>query len=438
MYEVLLMVLSIVAVVLLFSLAIFVHEFGHYLAARLLGMKVESFAIGFGPAIWKKKISGIEYRINCIPFGGYVSLPQLDPAGMKKIQGDNSEKDQKADAAAKDCECVEDAPAWKRLIVAAAGPFGNIVLAVLLAFILPLVPGAKFGILSTEVQRVRAGSPAARAVDEAGAPAEIREGDVVVALGDEKVSSWYDLQVATQILGRQGKVPCILKGKDSAVRTVFIDIEKVVEVTCLKKKGSVPPLEKDEFLGVECFTETADGARHVNVLPPEDAVVPVPGTYFLGLISSTNSANGASTWMPDASPWKQLKWDVMSISRILKALVTPKKSRAVASNLGGPVMISKALYNNVRHDVPAAFGFLRFLCINLALLNLLPLPVLDGGHILFALIEMITRRKPPRKFVDWLTNIFAVLLIGVMLYFVYRDSARIYEAESMQYRDVEQ
>ena len=76
---------SIVLVILLFSLAVFIHEFGHFLAARKLGMKVDAFSIGFGPAIWKKKIDGVEYRVSWILFGGYVALPQLDPAGMEKL-----------------------------------------------------------------------------------------------------------------------------------------------------------------------------------------------------------------------------------------------------------------------------------------------------------------------------------------------------------------
>ena len=104
-----------IATVLLFSAAIFIHEFGHFLAARSLGFKVEAFSIGFGPALFKWKRGGVEYRIAAIPFGGYVSLPQLDPAGMEKIQGKHGE-----DADSR--ENLPDAPPWKRILVAAAGP----------------------------------------------------------------------------------------------------------------------------------------------------------------------------------------------------------------------------------------------------------------------------------------------------------------------------
>ncbi|MBQ4198959.1 MAG: site-2 protease family protein, partial [Kiritimatiellae bacterium] len=88
--EILITALAIAACILLFSFAIFIHEFGHFLAAKLLGFKVDVFSIGFGPALWKKTWRGVEYRISAIPFGGYVALPQLDPAGTAGVQGSNT------------------------------------------------------------------------------------------------------------------------------------------------------------------------------------------------------------------------------------------------------------------------------------------------------------------------------------------------------------
>ena len=117
--------------------------------------------------------------------------------------------------------------------------------------------------------------------------------------------------------------------------------------------------------------------------------------------------------------------------RVLKALATPKEAKAAAKALGGPVMIAEGLYNQVRRNVWDALGFLRFLCINLAILNLLPIPVLDGGLILFALYELVTRRKAPKKLVDGLSQVFMYLFLGLMLLLVYRDimrSVRIHRA----------
>ena len=128
--------------------------------------------------------------------------------------------------------------------------------------------------------------------------------------------------------------------------------------------------------------------------------------------------------MPARSPLKQLQWDTMSIARVLKALVTPKESKAAAQALGGPVMIAQGLYTQVRRNVWDAFGFLRFLCINLAILNLLPIPVLDGSIILFSFIELVTRRRLGGRFMNFLTRVFMYLLIASMLFLVYRDSLR--------------
>ena len=128
--------------------------------------------------------------------------------------------------------------------------------------------------------------------------------------------------------------------------------------------------------------------------------------------------------MPARNPLRQLQWDATSIVRVLKALVTPKESKAAAQALGGPVMIAEGLYRQVRNNVWDSLGFLRFLCINLAILNLLPIPVLDGSIVMFSLYALVFKRKPNEKFVGILTQMFMYLLIAAMLFLVYRDSVR--------------
>ena len=118
-----------VIVIVLVGVTIFVHELGHFLAAISFKMFVETFSIGFGPALWKKKIRGITYKIGWIPFGGYVALPQLDPAAMAVIQGSS-----------KNSASLPEVAAWKKIIVVAAGPAGNVVLAIALAFIISVIP----------------------------------------------------------------------------------------------------------------------------------------------------------------------------------------------------------------------------------------------------------------------------------------------------------
>lgn len=154
----------VVICVLLFSLAIAIHEFGHFIVALKLGLRVERFSLGFGPAIWKKTWHGVEYRLSWIPLGGYVSIPDVDPEGTKALEGETSEK------------AREKIPAWKELLVAFAGPAMNLVLAVVLAVGLSLVPSAKFGTLSAEISNVVPDGPAAKA--------GVLPGDTVVSVAD--------------------------------------------------------------------------------------------------------------------------------------------------------------------------------------------------------------------------------------------------------------
>jgi regulator of sigma E protease len=114
----------------------------------------------------------------------------------------------------------------------------------------------------------------------------------------------------------------------------------------------------------------------------------------------------------------------MAVKRVLGAVFKPKSKgefKAVARNVGGPVAIVMGLYDTVRGSMMDGIGFLRMICVNLAILNLLPFPVLDGGHIMFALFEIVTRRKPHPRVVSVLVNIFAVFLIGLMVLLVYSD-----------------
>ena len=371
--EILYTALAIVACILLFSLAVFIHEFGHFLAARKLGMRVDVFSIGFGPAIWKKTINGVEYRISWIPFGGYVALPDLDPEGTKGLEGQSGKDAEKASS--ESAEPPPEIEPWKKIIVAFMGPFGNIVLAVALAFALAAIPGARFGELLAEIGAVPPEGPAAAA--------GMKAGDRVLSVNGHAVRTWTDMQTEVQLIG------------DKAAPFV------------VERNGTNVTL---------------------SITPTRDAV---SGAWYIMALSTTNGCPRAAAWMPARNPLRQLEWDTMSIVRVLKALATPKEAKAAAKALGGPVMIAEGLYNQVRRNVWDALGFLRFLCINLAILNLLPIPVLDGGLILFALYELITRRKAPKKLVDGLSKVFMYLFLGLMLLLVYRDimrSVRIHRA----------
>ena len=352
--------------VALFSLAIFIHELGHFLVAIKLGLKVEAFSIGFGPALWKKKWRGVEYRLSAIPLGGYVSIPDVDPEGTKALEGASAEE--------RDSPRTR-IPAWKELLVALAGPMMNVVLAVFIAVLLSLVPGVKFGELPAKIGSVIEGG----AAEKGGMLA----GDIVKTVGGRNVRTWTEMQTEVQIAGG---------------RETEFTVDRGGELKTLK----ITPMRHD-----------------------------VTGAWFIMALSVTNST-GAVGWMPNRNPLKQLAWDAGSIFRVLKGLVTPKESKATSQAIGGPVMIAEGLYRQVRRDIWDGIGFLRFLNVNLAILNLLPIPVLDGGLILFSLIALVFRRRVPDCVVKYLSMAFMVVLMGLMGLLVIRDSYRSYKIHTYQ------
>ena len=530
--------------VLMFSLAIAIHEFGHFIVALKLGLKVERFSIGFGPAIWKKTINGVEYRLSWIPLGGYVSIPDVDPEGTKSLEGEKGKGDEGT--------AKRKIPAWKELLVAVAGPAMNIVLAVVLAVVLSLIPSAKFGELTTEIGGFASGSVA----KEAG----LRAGDIVVSVGGHPVTTWSELQTEVQISNGEptefvvrrpvaltevrtlkltatdgdfgfvcvtNRHPAVVGGFwgeesvaekaglkvgdrivsfNGACVTSELDLVQEIDEADTERPSVLEVRRGEELLKLEmtpvpakrqygnrwilgnclqltCATNdvlpivaevVSGGAAERAGLRADDTILsvggvpvatrdavqaaltaagsetelsvmseipadareyeektvviapkrnPSTGAFFIEATSVANET-GAVAWMPDRNPFKQLAWDAGSIFRVLKALVTPKEAKGTSKAVGGPVLIAEGIYRSMRRDFNDGLGFLRFLNTNLAVMNLLPIPVLDGGLILFALIAIVFRRRVPEKVVGWLSMGFMYLLLGLMALLIFTDSLR--------------
>ena len=340
--------------VLLFSVSIAIHEFGHFIVALKLGYRVERFSLGFGPAIWKKTWRGVEYRVSWIPLGGYVSIPDVDPEGTKALEGSTGKASEKK----------VEMPPWKDLLVALAGPAMNVVLAFALATILYFAPGAHFGISPAVVGDVVVDGPA----DKGGLAA----GDEVVSVDGHKIESWSDMNVEVQFAaGREVDFVVLRNG-----------VERTLKITPVVKENGVAYIDAIKFL---------DGDAHYAM------------------------------WMQRRGILDQVVWDAGAVFRALKGLVTPKEMKATGNAVGGPVLIAQGTYKTIRRDKWDGVGFLRMINTNLAVMNLLPIPVLDGGLILFSLVAIVFRRRIPEKIAAPITTVFMYLIVGLMLFLVVSD-----------------
>lgn len=437
---------DVAALVVLFGVTIFVHELGHFLAAKSMGMVVDTFSIGFGPALWKRKIRGVVYKVAWIPFGGYVALPQLDPAAMSSVQGGSAEQRR-----------LPEVSPWRKVLVSVSGALGNVALAALLALVI-----YAFG---ADADSDRSETVVGYVAPGSAAHAEgLRAGDRILEVNGKAVETWYDYKVECVLGAGQEETVELRVRTPSGDRSFSLSVADEgggvyavpgVEKAMLCLVSSVRPGSAAEAAGIlpGDIVREADGvpvvsSQHFVDLIAQRGAQPVRleierdgkrvmleatprfdpehGRPMLGVAVEPALLAQRMPWMQHRHPLRQLRQDAMAIVRILRALVTPREARQAAGALGGPLMIFMALWASIQVSVLNAVGFLRFLNVNLAILNLLPIPVLDGGHIVFSVWEGVTRRRADPRLVNALVNVFAALLILGMLVITFRDLQRVF------------
>ena len=428
------------------------------MAARLLGLVVDTFSIGFGPALWKKRHKGITYKIGCIPFGGYVALPQLDPSGMSLIQ---SEQDADGDGKgqtegeAPSVTRIPRAPAWKKIIVSLAGAAGNMVLAVVVAWVvywvgMPAGPAERSAVVGYA-------DPACAAYEKG-----LRIGDEIVAVDDVVVTKWREFIMEAAL---RGTVTLQVRSPTNGLKTITVPTEKgmlgeqtvagidgrnlclVLSVEKGMSAAQAGILSGDtivEFAGQDVWSrehlialvdEHRDQPTSIKVMREVDgelALVAMDVTPALDVERDRarigiafNMAAVELDTVIRPKPSAQLVHHASAIFRFLRALVTPNQAKAASSAVGGPVAIIISYWYIVKTSICLAIWFTGFLNVNLAIINLLPIPVLDGGHIVFSLWELVTRRAVSARVVNVLVNVFAVLIIGLFLLLSVRDMDRM-------------
>ena len=446
----------IFGVVMLFNFMIFVHELGHFFAARWRGLYVDRFQIWFGRPIWKKTINGVQWGLGWIPAGGFVSLPQMAP--MEAIEGSVE--------LPKDLKPVKP---LDKIIVAAAGPVASFLLAVLFAVAVWLVGKPDFEMGVTTVGFVAPDSPAAQAgilpgdkivkVDGrpvtkwAGNMEGVRElimlgekdketftiqrpgtpGELDIACGFRiPETEWWQRSGMRQV-GLMQAIPCVvgevLPNSPAAQAGLKVgdSITAVNGVHVWNPSALDVPLKKGEPLMLDVTGK--DGAvRQVTVqgrLPEnwhnsQDGSLLKGAQPILGVVWDLSAVGRDVTVHP--TPWAQIRQSLKWMGDTLAKVVAPGSNVGV-EHLSGPVGIANQFYRMFSLDEgwKLALWFSVVLNVNLAILNILPLPVVDGGHVVMNTIELIFRRPLNVKVLEFVQFGFVFLLMGFFLFVTFKD-----------------
>jgi regulator of sigma E protease len=439
---------AILLVILFFGGSIFVHELGHYLAARRRGVHVEVFSIGFGPAIFSWTADdGTRYQVSWFPLGGYVLLPQI--ADLGPVEGESK-------VAAADLPAVTYAT---KMIVFVAGATFNVLFAFLLACIVWRVgvPESDDGnsTLIGYVQRT-IDLPDQTKVPSPALEAGLRVGDVVRAIDGHPITDWSELNETLVMssghdasgrrttlfaVDRDGKriditLHPLLSGDDklrhvgigpgyemnvhsveansAAARAGLLVGDRIVALngtpvmsgSALEDQLAVDPAKPGRLDVVRA------GKNLVLVVPPRTAALPLGSIEYSATFHITHP-----------SPFEQIAQPFMLVIRNVWALVNPHSDIGL-SKVSGPVGIVRIFHAAAEAGLLAVLRFTIFINVNLAILNLMPVPVLDGGQMLFATIGRLRGRALPVNFVATAQSLFMVLILSMVVYISFFDVRR--------------
>lgn len=358
------MLLSILAIVIVFGGLIFFHELGHFSVARALGMGCSTFSLGFGPKILKKKIGKTEYALSLFPLGGYVALVG-ESADAELPEGFTKE------------ESFSLRPAWQRLLVVLAGPVANMVLALVLCIV--LATGWGVTKLLPQVGDVQPGTPAA----EAG----LQKNDLVVGIDGEAIRTWTEM---SDRIEAGGGAPLRFEISRTDERGNISILEFVIQPERSERKTLFGDTEVAWLIGI----------RSAGTVFTED----------LGI------AGGIREGFSQC--WEMLSLTWQGFVKLVERVVP-------ADQVGGPIMIAQIIGEQTHQGLAGLLGLAALISINLGILNLLPVPVLDGGTVVFCLWEMIFRRPLNKKVMDYSLRVGVALLVALMIFATFNDVMRI-------------
>lgn len=456
--------ISAVALIVTLGILVTIHEFGHFWVARRCGVKVLRFSIGFGKAAksWIGK-DGVEYVIAPIPLGGYVKmLGQEDTTVSDKNDTPISQRN----------VSFAYKPLWQRFAIVAAGPIANFLLAIFVFWIINISYGVN------GVAPVVQGVVSESAADYAG----LREGDEILAVDGEETIIWQ--HVTLQMLGRLGETGDLVLTVDpadsSSIREVLIPINAwmggetepnpvpslgIVQYEIPARIAGIIPggraeqgglLPGDEVLRVDgqrirgwthwveviranseltldVVVQRGDNETELTLVP--ERVVLEDGTP-VGRIGAEVLQTSLSEILPPEmlreirygpiaaiqpalqETWNKSVFVLDSVKKMVIGLISVK-------NINGPITIAQVAGETATYGLDVYLGFLALLSISLGVLNLLPIPVLDGGHLLYYMIEAVIRRPVPERIQTWGLQLGILMISGIMVLAIYNDFNRL-------------
>jgi regulator of sigma E protease len=449
------MLTTILAGVFILSIVIIVHEFGHFIVAKKLGIFVKVFSVGFGRKILKKRIGETVYAISALPFGGYVKFAGETEAGEAKEAPRGKETDEIPDSDIDPGRYFINKSPLVRGAVVFAGPFSNYVLAVIIYIAMFTVIGLPVQPETTAIGAVEAGSPA----DSAG----LRVHDAILSVDGDSAKSWDDMVSAVWDRREETMLLRVLRGAD----TLDIDYRCEIDGKRVRLGFSVfvPPLvgqiKRDgpayragirrgaviEAIGDTTVTTFYDIERLIHRSPETplfirwsqdgvqraDTIVPVSKKVLKEGSKTEFEIVGQIGVGPDyrnervqllRSVGMSFQATAGMIREIVSFLGLLLSGRAGVDALGGPILITQMAGDMARWGFNNLMYFLAFFSINLCIFNLLPLLPFDGGHLVLFLYEGVARRRVNRRLRDLLTQAGFVLLIGLMIFVVVLDLTR--------------
>jgi regulator of sigma E protease len=432
---------SLISFILIISFLIFIHELGHLLAAKWANVKVEDFSIGFGPKIFSFNIGETKYSLSLLPLGGYVKMQGedisevLDSKDIVEIDPNRSYK---------------NIPNFKKQIILFAGPFMNLLLPFLF---LPMVY-----INGLDVPSFLEKAPVVGHVKEDLGSQYFKKGDKILKINNTNVSTWKDIGEAkpgnstkTQniLIDRNNSIknisyvnkgavnlyildyvfplqPAVIGGilpKSIADKAQLNNLDKIVTINDIKVESwyqiseilSTPnvsefqiTIQRDGNLIAKKIVFESD-ARVLGITPEIDS-----SFISFGIFESIQKGFDNSI--------KMIKLIFNGVIGLLSNLFSSDSSMSdLKSSLAGPISIAKYSGLAAEKGFNATIQFIVIISINLGIINLLPIPLLDGGHILFTTIEMVTRKKINQKVQNFINKVGFALLISLMVFAIYND-----------------